>query len=358
MTLTMMLLTAVALTQSPLVVPVMIEDPLVDGPGLELRVDSVTQEVVMRAGPFHVASTTMAPADEMMAHTHDASALTPVMRIDWPVEGWMRGFSLRLKEPDGAELPSALIHHFVALNYERRQLVYPVIERLFAVGQETADVLLPPIVGVPLDEGQGLGFYAMWSNTLGRDLTVFIELRVPYLSTTQEPQFQVLPLYLDVNNQIGGTSTFDLEPGATEKSFEFEVAAAGRILMVGGHLHDYGAWVRLEDAETGEVLIDVKGDLDEEGRIHGVERKIIGFGNRGLHVRPGRKYRIVGRYDYPRSETLKDGAMAHMMGLFVPDDLSDFPELDRTADIYHLDVTGLPQEELHVGEASGGHLHH
>ena len=50
--------------------------------------------------------------------------------------------------------------------------------------------------------------------------------------------------------------------------------------------------------------------------------------------------------------------MAHMMGLFVPDDLSDFPELDRTADIYHLDVTGLPQEELHVGEASGGHLHH
>ena len=49
--------------------------------------------------------------------------------------------------------------------------------------------------------------------------------------------------------------------------------------------------------------------------------------------------------------------MAHVMGLFVPDDLSDFPELDRTADIYRLDFTNLPQGELHVDGATGGHVH-
>lgn len=280
-----------------------------------------------------------------------------IMRIGWPVEGWLRGFSLRLKEADGTELPAAIIHHFVALNYERRQLVYPVIERLFAVGQETSDVLLPPIVGIPLDQGQALGFYAMWSNTLGRDLTAYLELRVPYLSAMQKPRFEVLPLYLDVNNNIGGTSTFDLEPGVDEKAFEFEVETAGRIMMAGGHLHDFGEWVRLEDVETGEVLIEVRGALDEQGKTRGVERKIIGFGEDALRLEPGRRYRIVARYDYPGSETLKDGAMGHMMGIFVPDDLSDFPKLDRSADIYHLDFTNLPAGELHVDGAIGRHAH-
>ncbi len=50
-----------------------------------------------------------------------------------------------------------------------------------------------------------------------------------------------------------------------------------------GHLHDYGEWVRLEDVETGEVLIEVTGELDEKGKTHGVERKIIGFGDDALH---------------------------------------------------------------------------
>ena len=139
------------------------------------------------------------------------------------------------------------------------------------------------------------------------------------------------------------------------RSLEERVGAIA--LMVGGHLHDYGEWVRLEDVETGEVLIEVRGELDEEGKTHGVERKIIGFGDDALHIEPGRKYRIVVRYDYPGSETLTDGAMGHMMGILVPDDLSDFPELDRSADIYHLDFTNLPAGELHVDGASGRHAH-
>ena len=71
----------------------------------------------------------------------------------------------------------------------------------------------------------------------------------------------------------------------------------------------------------------------------------------------GLPYRIVGRYDYPESETLKNGAMAHMMGIFVPDDLSDFPKLDRSADIYQLDFTNLPAGELHVDGAIGRRTH-
>ncbi|MEE8146920.1 MAG: hypothetical protein V3T24_04900, partial [Longimicrobiales bacterium] len=266
MALTVTVLVAAALVQAPLAAPAISNVRTVDDPSLEVTVDSVAQEVVIRGGPFHVPATAVQAEDAPMNHhSHDAGDRSPIMKIEWPIEGWLRGFSLRLKERDGTALPSALVHHFVAVNFDRRQLVYPVMERLFAVGPETADVLLPPIVGIPLDPGQQLGFHAMWSNTLGRDLDAYVELRIPYLSSTQEPQFQVLPLYLDVNNVIGETSTFDLHPGVNEKTFEFMVETPGKILMVGGHLHDYGEWVRLEDVESGEVLVEVKGDLDEEG---------------------------------------------------------------------------------------------
>lgn len=160
-----------------------------------------------------------------------------------------------------------------------------------------------------------------------------------------------------VNRGLVGLAATSLPGGNLPAHRSLEERVGAIALMVGGHLHDYGEWVRLEDVETGEVLIEVRGELDEEGKTHGVERKIIGFGDDALHIEPGRKYRIVVRYDYPGSETLTDGAMGHMMGILVPDDLSDFPELDRSADIYHLDFTNLPAGELHVDGAIGRHAH-
>ncbi len=43
---------------------------------------------------------------------------------------------------------------------------------------------------------------------------------------------------------------------------------------VGGHLHEFGTQVRLENAETGEVLVKLDG-LYEDGRFVGVEQKIL-----------------------------------------------------------------------------------
>ena len=47
------------------------------------------------------------------------------------------------------------------------------------------------------------------------------------------------------------------------RSLEERVGAIA--LMVGGHLHDYGEWVRLEDVESGEGWIAGRGERDEEG---------------------------------------------------------------------------------------------
>jgi len=223
--------------------PAAMHHPNLDDPELRAWVDEEAGEFVVTGGPFHLPAGTRSPdmmagGDHSGGHEHDEHSRTPLMRVEWPIAGFMQGWKMRLHEPDGTAVPQEVMHHFVGVNFGRRQLAYPVAERFLAVGQETSDVEVPALGGLPLEQGTELGFYAMWSNTLGRDVDIHFELRIPF--TTQEPALTVMPMYLDVNNVIGETSTFDLEPGDNYKSWEFEVPVEGSVLMVGGRLQRAG----------------------------------------------------------------------------------------------------------------------
>jgi hypothetical protein len=87
-------------------------------------------------------------------------------------------------------------------------------------------------------------------------------------------------------------------------------------------------------------------------------------------MKAGHRYRVVGVYDNPTGQTLVKGAMAHMAGLFVPDDLSDWPKIDPANAEYQRDLTALQVRgheaapdghgghgESHNASASGGHQH-
>jgi hypothetical protein len=336
--------------------PVSTTDKLdLDSPVLSTWVDTENQEVVIRGGPFHLPAGTMAPGmmpggEHSGGHGHDMHSRTPVMKVSWPIDGYLQGWKIRLRDSDGAAVSQEILHHFVGVNFSRRQLVYPVAERFLAVGQETADVELPDLVGLPLEAGTELGFYAMWSNLTGDDLDVNFELRLPY--TEAEPALKVMPFYLDVNNVIGESSTFDLLPGENLKVFNFEVPVEGSLLMVGGHLHDLGKWVRLEDAETGEVLAQVDAEIGEAGAVLSIGRKILGYGEDAVYLETDHRYRLVAKYVNPMDQTMPDAAMAHMMGAFVPADYGDWPALDRDSEISKIDMAGLPPGELRVGALS------
>lgn len=47
--------------------------------------------------------------------------------------------------------------------------------------------------------------------------------------------------------------------------------------------------------------------------------QVPGAGGDGILLRAGRTYRVVARYDNPTGETLVDGAMGLMIGIFAPD---------------------------------------
>ena len=322
--------------------------PLVE-PQISISVDSAHNEVTVTAGPYDLPN--MPPE---MAEMHMGSP--QVLRFDWPIDGGLRGFNLSMQTEDGKPLPKSVIHHLIAVNFDRRQIVYQMVERLFGWGKETDPVMLPAGVGVPLAKGQHLGVYAMWHNDSGRDIhNAYLRMTLPYIpkSRLQNP---VLPMYVDVNNHIGGVTTFDVPPGKSTRAFEFEFPLSGRLIGIGGHLHDYGAAMRFEDAETGKVLVRLKSDRDKNGEISKVGRFIWGFHEEALPIEAHHKYRVVAEYENPTGKTIPQGGMGHINGVFSPDNMAEWPVLDlANADIQR-DIQTLPSyTEMRASRPSKAH---
>ena len=322
---------------------------------IRITVDSANSQIIVSTGPFHLPAK---PGE--MKGMHDMQGMQSMqgmegmegmehhemshfMRFDWPVDGWLRGFRVDMTDASGKPLPGKLLHHLIGVNLDRRQLVYHAVERLFGWGSETDPVELPSGLAVPLEHGEHLGMYAMFDNETGKDVDAYLRLTIPYVSTDDGSHSKaVLPLYIDVNNVVGGTTTFDVPPGKSTKSYDFELPTSVRVLAVGGHLHDYGKSVSLEDAESGKVLVKLKAKRDKKGHVEGVGRFVFGFNTDALHLLAGHRYRVVGEYDNPTDSTLKDGGMAHINGAIIPDDMSKWPALDLNDPLVRKDIASLP----------------
>lgn len=306
-----------------------------------VTVDSAKKIVRVKAGPFFLPN---------MPHMEDhgmmdmgAGAMTPVYHFAWPVEGWLRGFDSGVEDSLGRPLPKRLMHHMIGVNYSRRQALYPAAERLFGAGAETADATIPATIGVPMKPGMDLGFYIMWHNESGADMDgVYMTIALKYSPRNQNPRpVEVLPLYMDVNLTVGGTNTFDVPPGRSEKAWEFDFPLDGRLLGYGGHMHDYGVGVRLVDIQTGKVIAQVHSERDKAGKVLSVSRSLPGVKGEGVRLRAGRRYRIIAVYDNPTGEMLKNGAMAHITGIFAPDRAADWPAIDESDPMYQKDLASL-----------------
>jgi hypothetical protein len=308
-----------------------------------VEVDSSRRELSVTVGPFDIPSMTM-PLDRMMMD-HGATHDTPVQRFEWPVEGWLRGFRFEVLDRNGHPLPRHLMHHVVILNFDRRQLLYSMAERVFGAGSETADASIPRSIGIPFPPHTRMGMYIAWHNDTGKDLDgVRLRLTMQWIPRNQNPRpVDVLPLYMDVNLTVGGTNTFDLPVGRSTRSHEFTLPADGRMLAVSGHLHDYGRVVRLEDAETGRLITQVEPTLDRKGVVTGMRRRIFGIRGDGIRLRAGRRYRVVAEYNNTSGAVLRNGGMAHMVALFAPDDIEKLPAIDPADPTYLRDMASLEQ---------------
>lgn len=322
----------------------------------KVTIDSSAHTVTFQAGPFDLKN--MPPMDHGMMDmgaAHD----TPVYHFNWPVQGWFRGFHLAVWDKNGKPLPHRLMHHIIMVNFDRRQLIYQAAERLMGAGTETDDASVPKSIGVPLSPGTDLGVYVAWHNDTGRDLDgVSFSITMLYSPSNLNPRpLNAMPVYFDANLTIGGSNSFDVPPGRSTKSYEFTMPISGRLLGVGGHLHDYGVEVRLEDAETGKLLTKVEAKRDSMGLVSGVSRHLFGVSGRGLKMEAGHKYRVVGVYNNTSGKFRKNGAMASIVGLFAPDHMSEWPKIDPNNTTFQKDLAALKSMGHPAHEGTGGMQH-
>jgi hypothetical protein len=311
-------------------------------PPVRIAIDSSRHELTITSGPFDLPNMPPMESHAMMdlGMSHD----TPVQRFEWPVQGWFRGFRVNLTDSNGQPVPRHVMHHLIMVNFSRRQLLYPAAERLMGAGTETdGEVSVPKTIGVPMSPGTKLGMYVAWHNDTGKDLkAVYLNVTMLWTPKNQNPQpVNAMPIYMDVNLTVGGSNTFDVPPGHSTKAYEFTLPVGGRLLGVGGHMHDYGTRVRLEDAVTGKVLTQVVAERQPDGKLVKMSRKLFGVSGDGLKLKAGHPYRVVGVYDNPTGQTRVKGAMAHMVGLFVPDDMQRWPSIDPRDPTYQRDLASL-----------------
>ena len=279
----------------------------------------------------------------------------PVQLAEVPVAGWMHGFSWRMKDREGNPLPERLLHHVNLIDPDNRELFSAVPRRVLAAGRETKSEFLPGALGYPLAPGTRVLVSAMFAPLPAASHDeAFLHIRLPY-TPFDDPGLigpvDIYPFYLDVMGPVG-EKEFPLPPGTHGMSWEGSPAVDGRILGIGGHLHDYGDWIRLEDVTAGKVIWETGPEVDGEGRTVGVPTSRLWWRG-GVRVRKDHVYRISVQYSNPLGHPAPDGGMGAIGGIIIAAD-EDWPEFSRQHPDYVQDLRNTLEKP---NEAAHGHGH-
>ena len=288
-------------------------------PKVTVAVDSSRKELAITAGPYDLPN--MPPMEDHAMMDLGMSHDTPIQHFEWPIDGWLRGFRWSWWTARASPFRAHVIHHLIMVNFSRRQLLYPAAERLMGAGTETEDIKVPKTIGVPMKPGMKLGMYVAWHNDTGKDLDgVYLKLTMLWTPKNQNPRpVNSLPIYMDVNLTVGGSNTFDVPPGQVGEGVRVHPARrrpAARRRRPPARLRRAGAAGGRGDRQGDHRV--VAATRDSAGKVIKVSRQLFGVSGEGLKLKANHRYRVVGEYDNPTGETLVKGAMAHMVGLFVP----------------------------------------
>lgn len=309
--------------------------------GLTVRIDSVRHSVVLAAGPFELPPATGdTPEGGMDAH----ALVVPMLKFTWPVDGWIRGMKLRVGNAQG-ELPRSLVGYLTVINFGRRQLLYSHAERLLAASPEAGDLRLPATIGIPVSAGMPMALLLAWRNATPEPVPgATLELSIDWMPARMVPRpVSVLPVSLSVVDPVGNAGDFELPAGSARWTAEFSFPLAGHVLVAGGHLHDYGSGLELEDISTGSsrAVLRLRTRRTGDGRLLAVDRILPGAAGNGIRLRQGRRYRLVASYDNPTGQALPRGGMANLILLFAPDQLEAWPAVAPGDASYRKDLRYL-----------------
>jgi hypothetical protein len=281
------------------------------------------------------------PVPMHTGHHGGGGGLPPVVRFEMPVDAALYGFRVEVVDGQGKALPLALIHHFNLIDPNRRELFLPISRRVMAAGKETGAQRLPWfLVGVPYRKGSLLVASGMLHNPTMTDYDdVHMRLVLQYVPISRPwPVFDGIPWQLDVAFPVGDKS-FPLPPGESSRSYEASPSVAGKIVAVGGHVHEMATKIELRDVTQNKVIWSASPTLDQEKNVVGVPiGKLYGFGTLGYPIRPDHTYRVTVTYNNATGEPVAEGGMGVVGGIFVPERGVKWPTADKADTLYVADA--------------------
>ena len=310
-----------------------------ESPLIEIRVLEGAREVEIVLGPIEL------PAG-------GPHLRPPVQLGALPLAGWLHGYSWEMRDREGNPLPDRLLHHVNVIDPDHRELFSAVPRRLVGAGRETKRQLIPGMLGVPLAAGTRLLVSAMFAPQSHRSFDeAYLHVTLHFTPDDSRrllDPWTVYPFYLDVMGPVG-EKEFPLPPGTHGRSWEGSPAIDGRLLAIGGHVHDYADWIRLEDVTTGEILWETRPEVDEAGRTIGVATSMLWWQG-GVRVRKDHVYRVSVQYTNPLDRPAPDGGMGAIGGIILATD-ETWPEFDREHPDYVQDLRNTlqkPNEDPHA----------
>ncbi len=294
-----------------------------DSPIVGASLEDTGSELVITTEPMHLPA--MADADH---HSH-SGIFPPVVTLEIPAHGYLRGFDYEVVDGDGNVLPRQILHHFNVIDPDHRELFLPISQRLLAAGQETGAQAMPRLLfGVPVYVGQRMVVATMLHNPTGVEQhDVSLRIRLKYVKVGRPwPLFEVYPFQIDVAFPAGDKS-FDLQPGESETSWEGSPFQEGRVMVVGSHLHELATQITWEDVTEGKVLWTGYPVENEDGTLEAVT---IGkhYRKLGVKICPDHVYRVTVHYDNTTGEPVADGGMGVVGGVFMPSRSGAWPRAD------------------------------
>ena len=250
-----------------------------------------------------------------------------------PFDGWLTSLKPRVIDASGRSLPRRLLHHLDFYNASRRDLLCPgEMEILFSTGSELQPWQLPPGTGLRLRKGDDILIRTMVENLTKRDFpNTFVEVRMSYtLDSEQSLLTSVYPMVISLFYCRKGLSVYDLKPGVNVATSEIMGPYSGRLLAVGGHVHDYARELKLENLTRRETIATLIPQFDDQGRF--LSLPIISLAEHGGYkIEHGDTLRLTSTYENPTDHVLTEAAMAGMIGAFLPDNEEDLPSVMGTA---------------------------
>jgi hypothetical protein len=307
------------------------------GVTLDAKVDATAHIVTLRVGPMNLPGHT----------SHMKMPQPPDLVWEVPVDGWLLAYHPKLVDTGGNAVPGTVLHHVAFWNENRADFLCPnKEEHIFGAGSEMTDWTEVPGYGYRVQKGEKIRIETMMYNPTATSYEkAFLEVVIPFQeipgdASAAATRKNIYPAWMDVTSC--GNSGYDLPAGKSEKTGTVTVKYDGVLLGVGGHLHDYGKQIVLQDVSRKETVARLDATADAEGHLESVPVKLF-VQDGGYKFASGDVLKISATYDNPTGKLLRDGAMGIAVGYFAPADDAKMAALRRNAPHAH-DMAGMSHD--------------